>query len=151
MPSPSDIARWMREQHDKVDVLVAKLRERVAAIPRANIEPWLKTLSDEFERFRAHMQKHFALEEEGGYLASVIQLHPTMHGEVDRLIAEHRELAQLLTSIFDEVAHLQPDSPLHIRDACARIANLIGLLEHHEDHENMLVSHVFTQDMGAHD
>ena len=151
MASPSDIARWMREQHDKVEDVLAKLNGRVAAIPRANVGPWIETLRDEFERFRAHLQKHFALEEEGGYLASVLQIRPNLHDEVDRLMAEHRELAQLLTAIFDEVAHLRADSPLHIRDACARIQNLIGILEQHEDHENMLVSHVFTQDMGSHD
>jgi len=151
MASPSDIARWMREQHAKVEAVVAKLNGRVAAIPRANVGPWIEALRDEFERFRAHMHKHIALEEEGGYLASVIQLRPTTHDEVGRLMTEHRELALLLTSIFDEVSHLQTDSPLHIRDACARIQNLIGMLEHHENHENMLVSHVFTQDMGSHD
>jgi hypothetical protein len=97
------------------------------------------------------MQKHFALEEEGGYLASVIQLHPRMHEEVGHLMAEHREISQIMTSIFDEVVHLRTDSPLHIHDACARIANLIGMLKHHEDRENMLVSHVFTQDTGSQD
>jgi hemerythrin-like domain-containing protein len=151
MASPSDIARWMREQHAKVEAVLAKLNGRVAAIPRANVGPWIEALRDEFERFRAHLQKHFALEEEGGYLTSVLQIRPTLHGEVDRLMAEHREISQLMTSIFDEVSRLQGDLPLHMRDACARIQNLIGILEQHEDHENMLVSHVFTQDIGSHD
>jgi hemerythrin-like domain-containing protein len=151
MANPSDIARWMREEHDKVHDVLASLRERVASIPRANVGPWLKALRNEYEHFRAHLEKHFALEEEGGHLASVLQIHPALNDEVDRLIAEHREFTRLMTAIFDEVAGLQSDLPLYIRDTCARIQNLIVILEQHENHENMLVSHVFTRDMGSND
>ncbi len=151
MPSPSDIARWIREEHAKAFDLIAQLTEHVAAIPRTNIEPWLRELKEEFERFRAHMQQHFALEEEGGYLTAVLQIRPALQPEVDAFTVEHRQLSQIMTSVNAEVAGLEPSQTLHIRDVCARIRNIIAMLEQHEDHENNLVSHVFTQDVGSHD
>jgi len=151
MPSPSDIARWIREEHAKAHDLIGQMTERLAVIPRANIAPWLQELKTQFERFRAHMQQHFALEEEGGYLTSVLQIRPALQAEVDHFMVEHRQLAEVMTSINAEVADLEAGQSLHIRDACARIRNLINMVEQHEDHENMLVSHVFTQDMGSHD
>ena len=151
MATTTDLARWMRDQHDRVDHLVDRLTERVAFVPRANREPWLKALVAEFEEFRANLEKHFALEEKGGYLASVLQARPGAHEEVDHLLAEHREISRLLTAIFEEVSSLHPSTPLHIRDMCCRVRNLIEVLDRHESHENMLVSYTITRDIGSHD
>ena len=46
---------------------------------------------------------------------------------------------------------MHPSTPLHIRDMCCRVRNLIEILDRHESHENMLVSYTFTRDIGSHD
>lgn len=149
MSTPTEIARWMREEHDRVDRLVDRLAERTGAVPRTNLEGWLQALTDEFEEFRARMEKHFALEEEGGYLSGVSEARPYMQDDIDRLILEHRELSRLMTAIFDQISSLHATTPLHIQDACCRIRNLIGMIANHEDHENLLVSHAFSRDVGS--
>ncbi|HSW44516.1 MAG TPA: hemerythrin domain-containing protein [Phycisphaerae bacterium] len=151
MPSPSEVARWLREQHDKIEELAASLTERVDNSPRVKVDAWLKDLKDEFERFRAHMQKHFALEEEGGYLAAVLQDRPGFHDDVQRLRDQHAEAGPLMTSIFEEVNHLEVGTPLHLLDSCARIRNLLGILKEHETTEDRLVLQAFSQDMGGND
>jgi iron-sulfur cluster repair protein YtfE (RIC family) len=151
MPSPSEVARWMREEHRCVEELIAHLGERVADPPRVNIDGWLKELRDDFERFRAHLLKHFALEEEGGYLNAVREVQPALDKDIQGLMSQHREVGHLLTDVFHEVSQVQADMPLRIRDACCRIRNLIEILQQHEDIENRLVSQVLTRDVGTHD
>ena len=151
MPSPSEVSRWMREEHLRVVEVVARMGEQVAEVPRVNVEGWLKELREDFERFRAHLLKHFSLEEEGGYLEAVRQVQPSLHEAVQGLMHQHREIGHLLTDIFHDVSQIQADMPLRIRDACCRIRNVLEILQQHEDSENRLVSQVFTRDMGTHD
>jgi len=151
MPSPSEVARWMREEHRCVEELITKLGERVAGMPRVNIDGWIKELRDDFERFRAHLLKHFALEEEGGYLNAVREVRPALDEDIHGLVCQHREVGFLLTEVFHEVSEVQADTPLRIRDVCCRIRNLIEILQQHEEIENRLMSQVLTRDMGTHD
>jgi iron-sulfur cluster repair protein YtfE (RIC family) len=141
----------MREEHRCVEELIARLGERVADMPRVNIDGWLKELRDDFERFRAHLLKHFALEEEGGYLNAVREVQPALDKDIQGLMRQHREVGHLLTDVFHEVSQVQADMPLRIRDTCCRIRNLIEILQQHEDIENRLVSQVLTRDVGTHD
>lgn len=151
MPEPAEVARWIQQQHVRVEKLSAKLSGRIAAIPHGQVDEWLSALASEFEHYRAHFEKHMALEERGGYLAPIVETRPSLSGEVDRLLSEHREISHIMTAIYDELQTLSSATPLTVRDCCARIQSLIGMIAHHEEHENMLVTHVFSQDIGLAD
>jgi hypothetical protein len=146
-----DIAKQCREEHLKVEILTNRLREWVAVVPRTNLGSWIKETQDRFEHLRAHMIKHVALEENEGYMVGVIERRPTLAPEVDRLKHEHSELAQIMDGIHKAVQDLSPEDRLLIRDCCRRIENLIHYIDHHEDDENMLVTFVFTHDIGTKD
>lgn len=150
-PHENDIADWMRQQHLKVDELVVSLSGRIAAIPRLNVDKWLADLRAEFERFHAHFVKHMAVEEEGGFMAPVLHQHPRLKPEVDRLLGEHGEVAELMMEIQKSLARITPAQPLHLRDLCGRIQNILNAIEDHEEHENLLVSHAFVDDIGTKD
>lgn len=146
-----DIARQCREEHLKVEELTNRLLEWVAVVPRTNLAAWIREAQHRFEHLRAHMIKHVALEENEGYMVSVIERRPTLAPEVDRLKHEHAELVQIMDDIHKAVQDLSPEDRLLIRDCCRRIDSLIHYIEHHEDDENMLVTFVFTHDIGTKD
>ena len=72
-------AEWVREEHLKVENLSDALRAQIAVVPRSGGGAWIKEVRERFEHFRAHMQKHMALEEHNGYMAAVVdRTDPTM-------------------------------------------------------------------------
>ena len=149
--TPHDIAKQCRDEHLKVDFLTTRLRDWAAVVPRTNLGAWIRETQDRFEHLRAHMIKHMALEENEGYMASVIERRPTLTPEVDRLRHEHTEFLRIMDGIHRAVSELTPEDRLLIRDCCRRIDNLVHYIEHHEDDENLLVTFVFTHDIGTED
>lgn len=147
----SKIAQWMREEHDKVEDLSNRLKERVAVVPRANLGNWINEVRDRFEHFRAHLIKHMALEESEGYLIAVTERRPTLSREVERLEHEHRELEKIMESIHHAFSELAADDRLLVRDCCSRIEKLLAYIERHEDDENLLVTQAFARDIGTND
>ncbi len=146
-----DFGKWMREEHAKVAELSGKLRRKVAAVPRSGFEIWLGELRREFEHLRAHHSRHMAYEEEGGYLAPVLERRPTLSMEVERLRSEHAQLGRIMTALHATLAELSADDRLLLRDCCSRIGMLLSYIEEHEGRENLIVLSVFTNDIGTKD
>ncbi len=147
----TDIAEWIRREHRSIRELSDALLGEVRLIPRFNRDGWLDALRHRFSRFRVHLQNHFEAEEDGGFLEPVVECRPTLSPEVEHLRREHSEMSRWLDQILDELRSVGPDDELLLEDACHRIERLLSALKHHEDHENLLVTFVFSQDMGEKD
>ncbi|NOX58216.1 MAG: hypothetical protein GXP29_05075 [Planctomycetes bacterium] len=147
--TPRDLGKWIRQEHAEVQALSDRLRECVAIVPRCCSDDWICNVRERFERFRAHLQKHIALEEREGYMAAVLELRPTMSGRVKVLEQEHQDLVRLLDGLHALVVDLSCDRPLLVKDFCGRVDALLGYVEKHEGMENDLAEFVFTQDMGS--
>ena len=89
MSCPS-LAAWLREEHLKVEALADGLRQTVALVPRVATPAWLEELRDRLGKFRAHLFKHMAMEEDGGYMTQVLARRPGLAGRVDRLQHQQR-------------------------------------------------------------
>lgn len=146
-----EFARWMREEHATVQTLSNKIREAVAVIPKSNFGGWLKEVRDRFEHFRAHLTRHMAMEEQQGYLRAVVEERPTLALEVERLNHEHIELARIMDDLHMTLQTLSEEDRLQIRDCCSRISALLSYNDHHENDENLLITFVFTHDIGTKD
>jgi hemerythrin-like domain-containing protein len=146
-----ELARWLRDEHEKVNELSTILREKVAAPPQANQQKWIEEARRAFEHLRAHNIKHIALEEQDGYMSVVTQARPMLGRTVERLGHEHYELQYLMTRIHEELQQVRLQDNLLMRDVCARVQNLLSYIEHHENSENLLVLSAFTDEIGATD
>jgi len=141
----------MRDEHETVKTLSRRVMEKAAIVPQANQQRWIEEMWDAFDHLRAHLIKHFALEEQDGYLLAVVQRRPTLSREVDRLAHEHGEMIRILDELHRATHLLKPEDSLLIRDCCHRIQNFLQYLEHHESDENFLVISAFTEDIGGND
>lgn len=142
-------ADWLRQEHEKVHELAIRLQERVSILPRTNREKWIQDVRDAFDDFRSHMTKHMAIEEQDGYMASVVEMRPALAREVDRLAHEHLELTQIMDSIQVELHDLRGQDHLLILDCCRRIQNLLQYLEHHEKDECLVLLSTYSTDVGT--
>jgi len=145
------LAAKLRAEHDAVDALSDRLREWVAVIPRANVAEWIAELRQRFEHFRAHLTRHMALEEQEGYMTTVVEMRPTLSGEVERLQHEHQEIAKIMGGVHAAVEALCKEDRLLVRDCCRRIDSLMHYVEHHENDENMLLITTLTSEIGTKD
>lgn len=146
-----ELARWMRDEHEVVKTLSQRVMEKVAIAPQANQQRWIEEVRESFDHLRAHLVKHFALEEQDGYLVAAVQRRPSLSHEVDRLAHEHAEMVRMLDDVHRAVHLLKPEDSLLIRDCCHRIQNFLQYVEHHESDENFLVISAFTEDIGGND
>ncbi len=146
-----ELAAWIQNEHQIVGDLSASLLEKVASVPRANKTKWVDEVRTAFEHLRAHMTKHMALEEQGGYMTVVTEVRPTLSPEVARLGHEHREFGHLMNHIHRMLLDVGPEDNLLIRDICHRVNDLISYIDHHNRTENVLVMSALSQDIGAKD
>ncbi len=144
-----ELARWVEIEHKKVAELSAVLLERTACVPRTNQAAWIALVREAFEHLRAHLIKHMAFEEDGGYLVPVLERRPGLAQQVERLQHEHEEITRIMNSIHVVLAEVQPEDRLLIRDCCHRIYDVIQYVEHHKNSENLLVLSVLTTDIGG--
>jgi hemerythrin-like domain-containing protein len=146
-----DTIHWLRNEHKIIRILSDELQQTIKVIPRLNRDEWLGGLRMRFARFRTHLLNHFDAEEIGGFLLPVVELRPTLSAEVDHLKHEHAELSRWLDQIIAELSDIRLDDDLLIEDTCHRIEHLLSALKHHEEHENLLVTFVFSTDIGSKD
>ena len=146
-----EIARWLQEEHLKLQTLSDTLREKVAVAPHRSADKWIEGLARQFDKFRAHCCKHFAMEEQGGYLLLVLERRPTLSARVAQLKHDHQEIMQLLDSVQAEIAALHPSDQILIDDCRDRIRRCLRFCEAHEKEENSIVSYVLTTDEGTKD
>jgi hemerythrin-like domain-containing protein len=146
-----DLVGWIREEHARVSTLAKELREKVGVVPRFHQGAWVGDVVSSFDKFRAHITQHMALEEDGGYLAPVREHRPGLSGEVDRLQSEHPQFIRLMDNLKRELDTIGVGDQLLIYDCCKRIESLLNYVEHHKERENLIVVSVFTDDIGTSD
>lgn len=149
--SPDDRIRWIRKEHAKVEQLVEALRAQVATVPKLRLADWIADTRTKFDHLRAHFTRHMALEEADGYLSGVLERRPSLANEVERLAHEHRELAEIMLSIHEQLSRMMPEDALLIRECASRIAALVGYIARHEDLENVMITSAFSDDIGSKD
>lgn len=146
---PSELANWIKDEHAKVAELSNQLMERVACVPRMNKSKWIGDVRTAFEHLRAHLTKHMALEEQGGYMSQVLAVRPTLSPQVAQLEHEHYEFTQIMNMVHRALMETGPEDSLLIRDLCHRIQDLLAYVEHHKKTEDLLVISVLNQDIGS--
>jgi hemerythrin-like domain-containing protein len=146
-----ELTEWMLDEHEKINNLTDELRDRVTASPRGDRASWIAELRTRIDEYATRMCKHMDLEEQGGYLAQVTELRPTLSEAVEIIKNEHEELKVILAGLKTAVHELAPTDNLLVRDCCKRVEHLLTWLERHEQHETHIIMYAFTQDIGSPD
>ena len=133
----------VKEDHAEMGRHLAELRSALA--DQGNILR-LSTLLDEF---KTELAEHFELEEEDGYFSDAVAHAPRLHDDADRLLEQHRELADRLGQLCQVAKDATPD--VEWESIEAQVNQFIELLIQHERAENSLILDAYGQDIGTHD
>jgi len=121
------------KEHADLRPLVFRLKKHAAdlAIGRQSDESEVESALAEFFN---QLLAHFAAEEDEGYFGTFIEDHPTLSIKVERLLAEHEEMVDVIERL----------KMLSRRGGCSRdlgigLTTLLERFEKHERDENSLM------------
>lgn len=128
--------RELSQQHQRIEQLLDEGLQR--GWTDAVIGPVTQRLSELCEA----AGRHFAQEEAGGHLEEAVTRLPRLHGEMHRLLADHRGLLEQLRQISQLAASLVGSRSAWPR-LSERIVAVLSRLKEHERAETNLVEQGF--------
>jgi hemerythrin len=96
-------------------------------------------LSTRLGKVRTHLTDHFRFEEQDGYMAPLLTEEPRFGPAVQELLDEHRQLAQALDALLQEVTAAQALR----HDFREKVRAWVKHVRQHESRENSLVQEVY--------
>ena len=135
--------REMEQQHDDIRTHVG----RVHALFHGRIEHARARalLRQHLVALYALLVRHFAAEEEGGYMAEIVRDRPDLGRRTAKLQAEH---ASILRS-FEHTLAMLPHASLSVLEET--VVELLGALGDHDEAERRLAEDALLQDLGVAD
>lgn len=126
LPAPST---QLRRHADRLHVLISAPRD---VLPESRLRD---VLVDELVTLRELLLRHFASEEEGGYLSSLLEARPQLKAEAAQLLEQH-------TTLRGDFDGLIGDAPrASLPDLLERIATVLESFDAHEHAETTLLAH----------
>jgi hemerythrin-like domain-containing protein len=126
MAGVADPIRELAHDHRELSGLLLAVREAVTRVERgqSKLEDELHEIRDGVEVFREAVLEHFAREQEG-LLPFVAHRLPMAGERVDRLIAEHDRIADVLTTLVKDLNGVDASGDLQsFRASLARFEEL---------------------------
>jgi len=114
---------------------------------RAALRSPSSDLSEKLEETGALLREHFALKEEGGYLASVLEVQPQMGRAVRRLMDERGQILRHLDEVLDEARR----GDMAREEFRQKVRDWVANVRRHEARENCLVQDTYGLDLSAED
>ncbi len=136
---------FLEEHRDLLDVMSKidkALEARTATL--AEVAQLLGQLGD-------RLVKHFAFEEEGGYLGEALLHAPRLVAKANELLAQHPQMVQFTRDMVREIDEVEHPSEQWWAETHRKFREFQELLIRHEREENTLVQDAFSTDLGAND
>jgi len=110
---------------------------------------WRLTMILDMRDFQSQLLKHFDVEEEGGFLQSVLSALPHAEYQVHALRDEHQEMIMRLNRILDKLRSMQAPSAEIQQELHQDLHGLLRELIQHEEQEHILLQETFYRDIGG--
>ena len=133
--SEKTFAEALHEAHADLFRDLLQLEESVR-VGSAEGQPELST---RLENVRMHLTDHFRFEEQDGYMAPLLKEEPRVGPVVQELLDEHRQLAEALNALLQEISAARSSR----EDFPERVRAWVKHVRQHESRENSLVQDVY--------
>lgn len=146
--SVRDLAAEILTEHKELKAIIHELERKLEKEGPAGVRmSWFSNLHDELISFRTHLQRHFVLEEESGFLDDMVNQMPHAAEKVETLRKEHG----LILAAIDELICTSDSATARFGELCCRIHYAISIVKRHEADEHVLIQTAYGQDLGAAD
>lgn len=104
---------------------------------------WSERLCNELSAFYNHLERHFALEERGGYMLDVVAMLPEASAQVEQLRQQHAQILRRVKELIREGDMIAAQMGGSVAELRQRVQQVLSLIRQHESDENALIQHVF--------
>jgi hypothetical protein len=140
---------FQRGDHRDVDQAVGELQEWCREVGELGC-PKINELGTRLRSLQDIAKRHFAEEEEGGYMADVLERDPGRAHEVSALLAQHPQFVRRFETLIDGLCAVEPCFD-RWTTAVREVRHLLSDLKVHEHSEIRLMQTVLGTDVGAGD
>ena len=147
-----NITEAIEKEHRAIRDEVSKLGNIFKVLPAENeYKEWRMNLILLIRDFCSDLQKHFDLEEQGGFFDQLIKSAPNQHMQFENLKHEHTDMIENL----EKAMYLLKTNELYNKKVLEEIQDTVlrtvKILEEHEHAENELLEKIYLQDDGTGD
>lgn len=147
-----EIAAKIREEHERIKQDMKKINTLTGAhVSQEGYAKWRLDLIWLLRDFKNALQKHFDLEEEGGFMTDVVKIAPQNINAVQKLETEHDTMNAMMEEILASLKDQEEKDDLKLEALRQRIGEFFEVLESHETAEGDLIESTYLQDEGMAD
>jgi hypothetical protein len=146
------LAERIDQDHRRLRAALAQLLAVLEEpVPEGNFLAWKLEFLARLRSFQHNLLVHFDLEEEGGFMDTVVRAAPQYARQVDRLLEEHAEIVKDLERSIELFKGADSPTSSRLLRVRERVRELVSTHEAHEAVENELIQNVYNQDLGSGD
>ncbi len=153
MPLPTnEIAARIHREHEHIKQGMRKIRKMMdGKVSIADYPAWRMDFLWLLRDFGNDLQKHFDLEEEGGFMEAVLRLAPEHSNAVEHLREEHEKMIADLDKVIKTLKAAQDYDKETITKICREVDDVLVALTAHEAAEGNLMEATYLMDYGGGD
>ncbi len=150
--SKKDITTRVQEEHGHLKQEMEKIWQLIdAEVSKDEFVQWRMDLLFLLRDFHNDLQKHFDLEEEGGFMSDIVRVAPQHTHAVAQLYEEHQQMSSGLNTILADLKALTTMERTEFNRIRSQIEDFLTLLKTHEAAEGNLMVSTYLQDEGSGD
>ncbi len=150
--SRSNIARQIEVEHENLKLQMAQLQKAFqTTLSPNNFQEWKISAVLQLRDFKGTLEKHFEMEEIGGFNEELVRLNPHNQKKIEELEIEHREILLKLEQIIQQLKEQAAYEEAAVESLVKDLINVIETLHAHEASERELVNNTYFQDVGSAD
>ncbi|NIR49058.1 hypothetical protein GWO43_11455 [candidate division KSB1 bacterium] len=99
--------------------------------------------------FKNRLLKHFDLEEEGGFMADVLEAAPHSENQINALKAEHDQIVVNLDDVMDQLKAMEARDVTRLNNIRMAVNDIFSVLREHENQEHTLMQRAYFREYGG--
>ncbi|HEY3392951.1 MAG TPA: hemerythrin domain-containing protein [Lacipirellulaceae bacterium] len=117
--------------------------------PAVSMPRKLSSLQFTIKSFQRHLERVMSLEEEGGYMASVLESRPYFQDRIDQLASDHAQFRKRLQKLMPELNDISEWEEPRFNDVCGELRSLLDDVDEHDAREIELLQESLLYDDGG--
>ena len=147
-----NITEAIEQEHRAIRDEVAKLGNIFKTLPNdKEYKEWRMNLILLIRDFCNDLQKHFDLEEQGGFFDQLLKSAPNHHLQLEHLKDEHTDMIENLEKAMYILKTNEVYNKKVLEEIQDTVLKTVKILEEHEHAENELLEKIYLQDDGTGD
>jgi hemerythrin-like domain-containing protein len=117
--------------------------------PSVSMPRKLSSMQFTIKSFQRHFDRVITIEDEGGYMADVLECKPYMEERIEQLSRDHDRFRERLRKLMPQLNDIKEWDEPRFEQVCDDLRSLIAAIDHHNEQEVELLQESMLVDDGG--